>query len=513
LSLDECLARLRYVKYGDEVLSSDHNTKVECLRLLRDRIVGLAERLGVVGLVSQKLGKLDAILAQLKYRTALDIIDPEDHNLLVDGLKAARDALAELEAVVVPPPPPPPPAPPPRAGLWYRLSTSRFEFTTYEVEDPESVLTFTLPEDSYVLVIYNASNRHGSVESSLGKMCYLNIDGIIMVDTWNGNAPHRDYFSNNITCVWAGRLPAGTHTIKAIVRCNYLYIDRCSIDARQMIALAVPVSGSPLVYGSSAMLELAPLIYYPVIEEPPATPHGDPFAILRLALGSEANVLAIYNMSKMAGLYTVNRCGGAGAVVHIDGIPVLESVCNRSVDNDRFGVKVTSVAFSRLGPGVHTISGGFSFTYVSSRALAVVVAPDEWVSTGRMSSVRVEGSSSTMGSPPPWDDPEAVVTVDLPEDSECIVVYSVANSPDRPESLAGKFTLINIDGVDMPESFASQAPGLANCANNVLSLWAGRLTAGSHTIKGRWGSNEPLETTGIDRRVIAVICIPESLLI
>ncbi len=60
--------------------------------------------------------------------------------------------------------PPPAPPPPPRAGLWYRMSTGRFEFTTYEVEDPESVLTFTLPEDSYVLVIYNASNRYGNVE-------------------------------------------------------------------------------------------------------------------------------------------------------------------------------------------------------------------------------------------------------------------------------------------------------------------------------------------------------------
>ena len=118
-----------------------------------------------------------------------------------------------------------------------------------------------------------------------------------------------------------------------------------------------------------------------------------------------------------------------------------------------------------------------------------------------------------MGSPPPWDDPEAVVTVDLPEDSQCLVVYNVANLPFEPESLAGKFTLINIDGADVPESFASQAPGLANCANHVLSLWAGRLPAGTHTIKGRWGSNVPTETTGIDRRVIAVICIPESLTI
>jgi hypothetical protein len=351
------------------------------------------------------------------------------------------------------------------------------------------------------------------VESSAGKRCILSVDDILLVDTWAEQAANGNNLSSNITCIWAGRLPAGTHTVKAIVGCYYLSIDRCGVDARQMIVLAVPASAGPLVHGSSAMLELAPLIYYPVIEEPPVTPHGDPFAVLRVTLTKEANVLALYNMSKMFGSYTGEKCKGAGAVIHIDGIPVLESACIRSVANDLFGVKVTSVAFSRLGPGVHTISGGFSITYVNNRALAYVVAPDEWVSAGRVSSARVEGNSSTMGSPPPWDDPEAVVTVDLPEDSECIIVYSVANSPDRPESLAGKFTLINIDGVDMPESFASQAAGSSNCANHVLSLWAGGLTAGSHTIKGRWGSNIPTETTGIDRRVMAVICIPESLTI
>jgi hypothetical protein len=413
----------------------------------------------------------------------------------------------------VAPPPPPPPPPPPRAGLWYRMSTSRFEFTTTLQEDPESVLNFTLPEDSYVLAIYNASNRYGNVESSAGKLCYLNVDGTLLVDTWAEQAANRNNSSSNITCIWAGRLPAGTHTIKAMVSCYYFAIDRCGIDVRQMIVLAVPASVGPLLYGSSAMLELAPLIFYGVIEEPPVTPHGDPFAILRLALNSEANVLALYNMSKMFGIETVDTCIGSGAIIYIDGVPVLESACNRSVSSRIFATKVTSAAFTRLGPGVHTISGAFSFTYADTRTLAFIVVPDEWVSAGRMSSVRVEGSSSTMGSPPPWDDPEAVVTIDLAEDSRCLIVYSVASTRNRPESIEGKFTLINIDGVDMDESFASQAAGSSNCANHVLSLWAGRLTAGTHTIKGRWGSNVPAETTGIDRRVIAVICIPESLTI
>jgi hypothetical protein len=422
------------------------------------------------------------------------------------------------------------------------MSTSRFEFgpSIQAYVDPESVLTFTLPEDSYVLAIYNASNRHGSVEAREGKLCYLNVDGLNIPGTWAEQGAYRDNSSSNITCMWVGRLPAGTHTIKAKVDCYGAGV--CGIDVRQMIVLAVPVSVGQLVYGSSDLLGLTCLTFHetfvrasPFVEETAGLVGtevcSDPLAVQRLDLKKEANVLIMYNACRLYGSCTAAACIGFGAVVSVDGVPVLESACARSLpDWDPgwwFATKATSVAFTRLGPGVHTLSGGFfpSRSCMGTRTLAYVVVPDEWISAGRMSSVRVEGNSSTMGSPPPWDDPEAVVTVDLPEDSKCLVVYGVANSsyipgpfeeeptPIKLESIEGKFTLINIDGVDMDESFASQSAGLSNRANHVLSLWAGRLTAGSHTIKGRWGSNVPDETTGIDRRVIAVICIPESLLI
>jgi len=505
LSLEDCLARLRYVKYGDEVLSSDHNTKFECLRLLRDRIVALADRLGVRGVVDPKLGKLDAILAMLKYRVALDIIDPDDHNLLVDGLKAARDALAELEAVAVAPPPAPPPAPP-RAGLWYRMSTVRVESPDGSlVDDTESEITFTLPEDSYVLVIYNASNRYGSSEYRLGKYGYVNVDGISLYDTRCDQAPVWDNSANSITCVWAGRLTAGSHTVKGVFA-GAVTGYTVGVDVRQVVVLAVPVSSGPLAYGVVAPSVLPYTPEYPV---------EDPHARLLLNLAGEAGVLAIYNASKMKGWASVPR--GAYAVMSVDGLPVLESRVDQSTlytaTPTYESLGLTSVAFARLGAGVHSISCRFTNTYVTTRTLAYIVAPKEWASTGRMSYVRVEGNYLTMGSPPPWDDPEAVVTIDLPEDSLCIAVYSVSNSPYSVESYFGKFTLINVDGVDVPESMASQSPGAGNYGNSVLSLWAGRLTAGSHTIKGRWGSNDPTTTTGIDRRVVAVICIPESLTI
>jgi hypothetical protein len=269
-----------------------------------------------------------------------------------------------------------------------------------------------------------------------------------------------------------------------------------------MIVLAVPVSSGPLAYGVSALHAVSSTDTHPT---------EDPHARLLVNLGGEAGSLAIYNASKMPRWYT--RPGGASSIVYLDGMPVPESKSEQQIYYTTSPVKVTSVAFARLGTGIHSITGRFANSDITTRTLAYIVAPKEWASAGRMSSVRVEGSQPIMGSPPPWDDPEATVTIDLPEDSVCLAVYSVSNSRGSIESYLGKFTLINVDGVDVPESFASQSSLWDNYGTNVLSLWAGRLTAGSHTIKGRWGSSVPDKTTGIDRRVIAVICIPESLLI
>jgi hypothetical protein len=375
------------------------------------------------------------------------------------------------------------------------------------VDDTESELTFILPEDSYVLVLYNASNRYGSVEYLLGKYGYVNIDGMDMPDSWCGQAANYDNFSDSITCTWAGRLVTGTHTVKGRFGGITPYYT-VGVDVRQMIVLATPVSSGPLAFGLSALRVIGFKDRYEM---------EDPHARLLLNLLGEANALVIYNVNKMYGQST--EYAGMYSMIYIDGMPIPESEADQSTYSISWQpvaagpVGVTSLAFARLGTGIHSISGRFLLGEITTRTLAYIVAPKEWASTGRMSSVRVEGNSSTMGSPPPWDDPEAVVTVDLLEDSVCLAVYSVSNSSWSVESRSGKFTLINIDGVDMDESFASQSILDPNLANSVLSLWAGRLPAGSHTVKGRWGSNLPDETTGIDRRVIAVICIPESLLI
>ena len=99
MSLDICLQKLRYVKYGDEVRASDVLTKLECLKVLRDTLKTKADEMGSPSeRVDPLVDQLDSILATIRYVRSGDIIQPEDHNYVVDALKKARDVLAEIES-------------------------------------------------------------------------------------------------------------------------------------------------------------------------------------------------------------------------------------------------------------------------------------------------------------------------------------------------------------------------------------------------------------------------------
>jgi hypothetical protein len=99
LSLDACLQKLRYVKYGDEVRASDVLAKLECLKALRDTLKAKAAEMGCPSeRIDPLVDQLDSILATIRYVRSGDVIQPEDHNYVVDALKKARDILAEIES-------------------------------------------------------------------------------------------------------------------------------------------------------------------------------------------------------------------------------------------------------------------------------------------------------------------------------------------------------------------------------------------------------------------------------
>jgi hypothetical protein len=99
LSLDACLQKLRYVKYGDEVRASDVLAKLECLKALRDALKTKAAEVGCPSeRVDPLVDQLDSIIAMIRYVRSGDIIQPEDHNYVVDALRRARDILSEIES-------------------------------------------------------------------------------------------------------------------------------------------------------------------------------------------------------------------------------------------------------------------------------------------------------------------------------------------------------------------------------------------------------------------------------
>jgi hypothetical protein len=99
LSLDACLSKLRYVKYGDEVRASDVLAKLECLRALRDALKAKAAEMGCPSeRIDPLVDQLDAVIAMIRYVRSGDIIQPEDHNYVVDALRKARDILSEIES-------------------------------------------------------------------------------------------------------------------------------------------------------------------------------------------------------------------------------------------------------------------------------------------------------------------------------------------------------------------------------------------------------------------------------
>lgn len=93
----ECLAKLRKVVYGDEVLSSDINEVNNCIKYSKNWLLDICNKYGID---PKYVYELDNYIAKLRYVTSGDIILPEDHNTIVDVLKKLRGILEKIEELV-----------------------------------------------------------------------------------------------------------------------------------------------------------------------------------------------------------------------------------------------------------------------------------------------------------------------------------------------------------------------------------------------------------------------------
>jgi hypothetical protein len=238
------------------------------------------------------------------------------------------------------------------------------------------------------------------------------------------------------------------------------------------------------------------------------TPVDDSEAILSVTLQKDSYTFVIYSGGNKRG--STEDYDGKGCAINVDGADVAFS-WQSPYGNDKAN-SVTVVWGGLLAAGSHTIKGRFFANYpgytvgIDTRQIVVF-----WFPTVMAGYVR-STTQVTTTSGNPVDDPEAVISGTLDEDSVVFIVYNVGNKRGSTEPASGKGITINIDGADI-STRQWQSPYSANKANSVTIVYVTSLAAGSHTIKGRFFSNTAGSTTTIDERQLIVFCFPTDLIV
>lgn len=240
-------------------------------------------------------------------------------------------------------------------------------------------------------------------------------------------------------------------------------------------------------------------------------PVDDPEAILTIELVKDSYVFILYNAGNQRG--STEDAAGKGCAINVDGSDVAFSWQSPYAANTANSVTVVYATY--LTAGTHIIKGRFFGFRIRVGALAYRVGIDKrqlvvfWFPSVTAKYIRSTVSVSTT-SGIPVDDSEAVLNLTLSEESVAFIVYNAGNKRGSAEPAEGKGITINIDGTDIATK-QWQSPYGSNEANSVTIIYATALTAGSHTVKGRFFSNAAGSATTIDERQLIVFCFPANL--
>ncbi|MGB9778730.1 MAG: hypothetical protein ACPLW8_04925 [Candidatus Bathyarchaeales archaeon] len=375
-------------------------------------------------------------------------------------------------------------------GQAFKSSNVRVSTTSGSpVDDSEAVLSVTLAMDSSIFIIYNAGNRRGSTEDYRGKGCAINVDGVDVAFSWQ--SPYSSNYANSVTVVYATTLTAGSHVIKGRFFANSAGAT-VGVDTRQIAAFWFPNVAAYYVRSTTASTTTS------------GTPVDDPQAVLTFSLSSDSVAFIIYNAGNRHG--STEPARGKGVTINVDGADIATRQW-QSPYSSNYANSATIVYVCSLGAGFHTVKGRFfsnvagSTTTINERQLIVFCFPANLITYGFVQSTT--SVSTTSGTP--VDDAQAVLSATLAGDSDVLMMYVGGNPHGASEDYDGKGVQLQIDGADKSNSASWQSPYGSNYANSATSLWCEQLTAGSHTIKGRFFANYAGYTVTISHRQLVAL--------
>lgn len=379
-------------------------------------------------------------------------------------------------------------------GRAFKSSNTRISTTSgTPVDDSEAILSVTLARDSYIFIIYNAGNKHGSMEDYRGKGCAINVDGVDVAFSWQ--SPYGSNYANSVTVVYATSLTAGSHVIKGRFFANSAGAT-VGVDGRQIVAFWFPNVVAEYVRSQVKVTTKS------------TTPVDDTQAILTFTLGESCVAFIIYNAGNKYG--STEPAEGKGVSINVDGTDISTRQW-QSPYTSNYANSITIAYATSLAVGSHTIKGRLfsnkagSTTTIDERQLIVFSFPSNLIQYDFVQST----SSVSTSSGTPVDDTQAILSGTLTKDSDVLMMYVGGNPHGTTEDYRGKGVQLQIDATDKSNSASWQSPYSTNYADSVTSLWYEQVGSGSHTLKGRFFANYPGYTVTISHRQLLVLAFPK----
>ncbi len=381
------------------------------------------------------------------------------------------------------------------AFLYRDDSTASTAPNTTFINDPQASFTFTPSSSCKALVLYNVSNS-GVTESTQGKRAAISISGGSTCTNCSQaeKSPGTVNYADSVFTLWASGLSASSTTVTGRFASNAAAA--VTVDRRQLGVLMFAdttlldyVSSDTQVPTTSSSLQ----------NDGQATitkPTTDTRELLVVAMGTKRTGTSSNNYGERYGISvdTNDRANSRGSASA--GATSADSAATAWAEN--------------LAAGSHTIQGRFSnnntneTAAIDSRRIVALWFPvptqtlltfnSKYIVT---SSTAVPTTSNTL-----VDDTQASQTFSLTASQTVLVIYQANNLYGTAMHHSGMQNAISVDGGDVANSWDSPFD-LTYVARNTV-FWVGTLGSGSHTIKGRFASNNSGSTATLSSRVLVI---------
>lgn len=362
----------------------------------------------------------------------------------------------------------------------YVVTNQNVDTTTSSslADDPDAQQTFPLTANQVVLVIYEANNLYGDTMPAKGMQHAISVDGVDKANSWDSPIT-QDYPVRN--CVfWMGTLAAGSHTIKGRFASN---TNGSTATISNRTLLIYVFNGDEFQYVDDATADFTDSF----------TLIDDPHAQVTFTPSATCKALILYNCAN-SGLGEFGQ--GKIAAINVAGTDYGQA--EKSPGLSDYPDSVFTVHALSLSAVSTTVKGRYASEVntqiiINRRQLAVLLLADSTLLDIITSTTQVTTNSSSL-----IDDTEATINRTTTDTRELLVV---AMGTKRIATFAGNGLCygIKVDTNDRTNAQASK-----ETAVSAGTAWAEILSAGSHTVQGRFSTIGFL-TAAIDARQVVAL--------